>query len=145
MKRYVVLAFVFGFCAGIAGAFEMTFNPNETGSILISSSTVTPTQIFASDLGAMRTFVVNPSTVNVFIVGMSTFSASPLTTPTPINTSLTSGSFYIAGGTNTFAGNGNAAAPNSFSPDGPADPFRGPLWACTNGTSGVSIQRFRAK
>ena len=137
MKRYIALAFIFGISVGIAGAFEMQIDPTYTGSVAVSTSVNSPTQLFVSDLSAMRTYVVNTSTNVVYIVGMSTTAANPVTTPSLFSISLTTGSFYIPAAV-------GISSP-TWSPDGPIDPFRGPLWAVANSQGGTVIQRFRAK
>lgn len=139
MRRILWTALWIMGCAWSAHAFEFNVDPTQTGSISVSTMSSTPTQIFNNDMSAMRTYVVNTSTQNVFIVGFST-SALSLSSAAVVSTSLSSGSFYIQG---TLIGSTTIQA-TTWSPDGMTDPYRGPLWAVSGGTGAVFIQRFRA-
>jgi len=134
-------AILIPFVTAAAFAFEFNIDPTQTGSIVVSSNPGSPTQIFVNDMSAMRTYIVNSSTNNIFIVGFSTTSALSVSSASVVSTNLSTGSFYIAGATTTVA-NG-PVVPTIFSPDGVNDPYRGPIWAVSGG-SGSVIQRFRA-
>ena len=143
MKTIVLTAYVVLMAALSAWAFEENVDPNQTGSILISNNALAPTQVFLNDPSAMRTFIVNTSSNNVFIVGYSTSSQLSISTFSTVSTSLSTGTYFVAAGTSTFS---NIATPNTYttwSPDGMNDPYRGPLWAVSSG-NGAVIQRFRA-
>lgn len=142
MKRYAfTLAYIAGLAVGAFG-FARNIDPVQTGSINVSATSAPPTQIFNDDLSAMRTYVVNSSTCNIFIVGYSTTSALSVSSAAVVSTNLNTGSYFIAAATTTIA-NG-VIVPTVFSPDGPTDPYRGPMWAVSGCTSGAVIQRFRA-
>lgn len=146
MKRTIALVFAFGFCAGLAWSFSLNFDPNQTGSIVVSNNPAAPTQIFTNDLAATRTYIINTSTNNLFLVGYSTTSVLSISSASIVSTSLTNGSFFIQGATSTIT-NGSSLTPIVFSPDGSLDPYRGPIWAVSGNTgssSFTSIQRFRA-
>jgi len=142
MRRTIALVLVFGFLSGIAGAFEFNIDPNQTGSIVVSNNFTTPTQIFTNDPAAMRTYIINTSTSNIFIVGFSTTSALSISSASIVSTSLVSGSFYIVASTSPYPAS-TLKIPIVFSPDGPTDPYRGPMWAVSSNLGAV-IQRFRA-
>jgi hypothetical protein len=112
-----------------AFAFSLNLDPAQTGAVLISSVPATPTQVFTSDLAATKSVIVNTSTATIFIVGYSTTSAS--NGAATISTQTTTGSFIVPGGSTTFTLDGNN------------DPYRGPLWAATNGNGNIVIQRLR--
>lgn len=136
MKKILFASIIASIFAFRAMAFEFNIDPTQTGSILVTSTASTPTQIFTNDPSAMRTYILNLSTANIFIVGFSTTgSASPSTAGT-ISTSLASGSFFIPPSTGSIQ--------NFWSPDGVNDPYRGPMWATASGATGAVIQRFRA-
>lgn len=141
MKRLLIISIFIVLTAAVAKAFEENIDPNQSGSIAISGTAGAPTQIFTNDPTAMRTYIVNITTNNIFIVGYSTTSALSISTFSTVSTSLVSGSFFIPASTNTVTG--GAPVPVVWSPDGGTDPYRGPMWA-VSGNGGVSITRFRA-
>ncbi len=113
-----------------AESFELTFDLTDTGSVAVSTSIVTPTQILSNNPAAMRTLIINTSTATVYLVGPSTVS---LTTPATVSTNTATGSFYLVGGSTV-----------NWSPDG-AGPYTGPMWATTSAGPGISITRVRLK
>lgn len=140
MKRFLTALTILLSSAYIAHAYSMLPDPNQTGSIAVSTGTQSPQQIFTSDLNATRTFIVNTSTNNIFIVGYSTIGAVNVSSWSSVSNNTTTGSFYILG---TLIGPTTVQATN-WTPDGPNDPYRGPLWAVAGGQGGTVIQRFRA-
>lgn len=132
MKKLLFALIFTGIFVSRSYAFELSVDLTNTGSVTVSTSPVTPTQILTNSQAAMRTWIMNNSTNTVYLVGPSTTS---LTTAATFSISLTTGSFYLLGNSSsTF-----------FTPDGFNDPYRGPMWAVTSGGGGTSILRFRAK
>lgn len=131
MKKLLFALILTGIFSSRSQAFELSVDATNTGSVVVSTSPVTPTQILTNSQAAMRTWITNYSTNTIYLVGPSTGS---LTTPATFSISLTTGSFYMVGGSSI-----------TFTPDGPDDPYRGPMWAVTSGGGGTSILRFRAK
>lgn len=137
MKKILALLFISSFAFG----FSLNFDPAQTGAVAISSSTVTPTQIFTNDPAATKTCVINTSTTTVYFVGYSTFSALSLTTPSTVTMGVSSGAFSLNG----ILMNGTSTQTQPFCFDGTKDPYTGPIWATTGVTPsiGLAIQRFR--
>lgn len=130
MKRLWMVAF----CLTVVGSLwarELTIDTTDSGSILISTSSLTPTLILSNNPAALRTYIVNPSSNVVFLSGMSTTSTS---TPAPFSLSTSTGSYFLAVSTPNYV----------FSPDGPSDSFTGPMWAVSPGQN-TTIQRIRMK
>ena len=123
----------------MAFAYSSNLDPNQSGSIAVTTSTSTPTQIFVQDSQATKTCVVNTSTNTVFFVGYSTTSAKSTGVNAVPSTNTTTGSFYVQGTLN--GSQVLQALPFCF--DGLSDAFRGPLWAVAAGGGGTVIQRLR--
>lgn len=144
MKRFIlnVLGAIALF-ASMGYAFEFNIDPTQTGMIQISTNSATPTQIFNNDPSAMRTYIVNTSTNAIWIVGFSTTTAISISSASVVNVSTTSasGSFFLPAEANS---SNFTNQPIYFSPDGPIDPYRGPMWAVSAGQGGAFIERFRA-
>jgi len=99
----------------------VTFNPSR--QVSVSATAASPTQLCAQDNLANRTLIVNDTDFRLHI---ATYTHT-------FNTSVTSGDFYVP-------------ARSSYSPDGPIDPYRGPIWAVIAGTTtaqGIGFQRAR--
>lgn len=86
--------------ADILADGSLTFGV-DTKSVTISTTSASPTQIFINDPYVTRSWIINDSTYTLFISSVTTIST---------------GSFAIPPST-------------VFSPDGPAVPYWGPLWA----------------
>lgn len=132
--------------SGFALARELTIDPTDSGSISVSTNAVSPTLILTNNPAALRTYILNMSTNNIYLGGLPSTVIST-STPAAFSISTSSGNFYIAGATAPFAG--APLIPTFFSPDGPGDSYTGPLWAVSSGTcvSGAAciIQRVRFK
>ena len=135
-----LLAALAGTCLFTATLYAIGLNidPNQSGSIALSSNPAVPTQIFVKDYSATKTCVVNNSTNTVYFVGYSTSSALSISTNAVVSISQSTGSFSLAG---TLV-NSTTVQAATFCFDGANDSFTGPLWAVTSGTSG-SLQRVR--
>lgn len=123
-----------------AFAASLNIDPAQSGSVLCGSATSNPTQLLLNDPAATRTYIVNLSTNNVFIVGYSTITPIGISSAAIVSTSLVSGSFYIGAATTTIANGPNI--PSYFSPDGPFNAYTGPMW-CVGGGQGAVVQRIR--
>lgn len=119
-------------------ARSLNIDPAQSGSILIGTSTASPTQIFNNDKDATKTCVVNSSTNTVYFVGYSTSSNLSINTNATISTNTTTGSFYLQG----ILVNGTTVQAQTFCFDGNNDNFTGPMWAVAGG-NGAVVQRIR--
>lgn len=106
----------------------MAFNPPDysvsfdadSGTVPLSTSTVTPTKLLNRDSGITGTWIINTSSFTVFISTTSTvnLTSSPSIPPCIVNTNCL-----------------------AFTLDGPNTPFMGDLWAVQVGTSSTTNNR----
>lgn len=87
---------------------------SDTKTVAISTTCTSPTQIATFDSYITRTWIVNPSSwTNLYI--------------STVSVNMSTGTFFVPPST-------------VFSPDGPAVPFWGQLYACSSATvSGLNI------
>ena len=137
MKRFgiwIILGLVSSFLYADSYDFSVMIDTIDTGAISVSTSAATPTQILSSNPAATRTWIINTSTATVYLSGPNPTASSPLTTVQPFSISLTTGSFYLVGGST-----------QTWSPDGINGPYRGPMWAVVSAGTSLSIIRERSK
>lgn len=134
MKKLLAVLLLF---PPLAFAGSLSLDPNQCSALAISTSPVTPTQIFAADAQATKTYVLNVSTNPVYIVGFSTTSVLGITTNAAFSISLSTGSFYLP----AVAAN---VQPIAFELDGPDTPFTGPLWG-VSASNGLTMTILRCR
>lgn len=133
MKRFAILLTTLFFTSVLARAVETygkTFSP-DTRQIALSTNPATASQICVNDAFIYRTWIVNTSTMSVFI--STSMAMNSITT-----------SFAIPGASSTTASYVTGAV--IWSPDGPAISYSGPLFASSNpGGAQNTISVFRMK
>lgn len=130
MKKLFLFC-VFLICSTYVKAeYVSAFNfSTDTKQIALSTSPATSTRIFNSESFVQRSYIINTSTMNIFV---STFTNSNLTSSTP-------GVVIIP----ATPANG-VAIPFSF--DGPLAPYGGPLFGNANpGGSQITISVVKTK
>ncbi len=122
---------------GLAYGRSLLVDPAQSGQQLISGTAAT--QIFTNDAAASRSYVVNPSTCGVYLVGYSTSAPAGIGTNNTPSISTSTGSYLLQG---TLIG-ATTVPMSSLVLDGPNDAFTGPLWGQSTCTTGTTLTRFR--
>lgn len=134
MKRISLALLISGMTIGMAWSRMLLLDPVDSGSIIITTVTTSPTRVFTNNPNALKSFIINTSSNNVFFVGYSTSAAGSINTAGTVSTDLTTGNYYLLGSSSA-----------TIMLDGPDNPFTGPLWAVATGNGGSVIQRVRFK
>lgn len=137
MKRFLALFLSLACAFAYTPAYAaVNLDPNQCSSLAISATAASPTQIFAADSAAQKTYVINVSTNAIYIVGASTTSATVTNAAFSISTST--GSFYLPA---------TAAAQPAivFELDGPTGPYTGPLWGLAANIGGGTMTLLRCR
>lgn len=140
--RHLRRLFIFAILASVAYkayGFTLAADPAQTGVINCSGNAAAPTVVFTWDPNASRSYIVNASTTDIFI---GFVAANSTATAAAFSISKSTGNFYVPATTAPY-NTSTVPTPIIWSPDGPSDAFRGPMWCVANGGGADKIQRIR--
>lgn len=127
MKKLLLAVFILSIARSAYSAACTIFDTADTGSVVVSTTSTSPTILFHKNALDKRSILANNTSGNLFLVGDSTTTYGTAAT---VNTSTVNGSWYMPpNSTQTF--------------DGVNDPYLGNVWGVLSSSGSVQVWRCR--